>query len=331
MSDDHRRQYRLRSPRTTPTATPRLADELGRSFAEYGFAIIRDHGIPADLIARAEEKSKQFFALPEEVKSNTSSKGRAARAATPRSGSRPPRARQSTTSRNSGTSAATCRRATRSATYMPHNVWPAEVPGFHDTFEELYATFDAAGLKVLSAIARYLGLDEDYFADTVRDGNSVHAPAALSAAERADGEHIRAGAHEDINTITLLLGAEEAGLELLTKDGRWLPVSPAGRAGGQHRRHAAAADQRPSALDHAPRGQPDPGAGGQCALLDAVLPPLPPRFPDRGAAGHGAARASSRNGRRSPRTTTSRSGCARSSSSSRRLGGGFILSSWQHI
>ena len=45
-----------------------FAERLGGSFARYGFAIIADHGIPADLIARAEEKARAFFALPEEVK-----------------------------------------------------------------------------------------------------------------------------------------------------------------------------------------------------------------------------------------------------------------------
>src|SRR3546814_20621946 len=42
----------------------------------------------------------------------------------------------------------------------------------------------------------------------------------------APAKGIRAEEHEDINTITLLLGAEEAGLEILDKDGSWLPVSP---------------------------------------------------------------------------------------------------------
>ena len=110
--------------------------------------------------------------------------------------------------------------------HMPDNLWPAEVPSFRDTFQELFATFDRTGLKVLRAIARYLKIDEDYFEDAVRDGNSVLRALHYPPQTQPTGEHIRAGAHEDINAITLLLGAEEAGLELLTKDGRWIPVSP---------------------------------------------------------------------------------------------------------
>jgi isopenicillin N synthase-like dioxygenase len=109
---------------------------------------------------------------------------------------------------------------------MPDNVWPQEVESFKDTFQELYATFDRTGLKILKAIARYLKIDEDYFVDTVRDGNSVMRLLHYPPIQGEPGSHVRAGAHEDINTITLLLGAEEGGLELLTRDGRWLPVSP---------------------------------------------------------------------------------------------------------
>ena len=108
---------------------------------------------------------------------------------------------------------------------MPPNLWPAEVESFKATFLELFAAFDRTGAKLLEAIARYLNLAPDYFVDTVRDGNSVlrllHYPPIPG-----DGPNVRAGAHEDINTITLLLGAEEAGLQLLDRDGDWVPVTP---------------------------------------------------------------------------------------------------------
>jgi isopenicillin N synthase-like dioxygenase len=95
-----------------------------------------------------------------------------------------------------------------------------------ETFEAIFAAFETSGARILSAIALHLGLDERFFDATVDQGNSVlrllHYPPV---AEAREGE-IRAAAHGDINTITLLLGAEEAGLQLLTKAGQWLPVSP---------------------------------------------------------------------------------------------------------
>jgi isopenicillin N synthase-like dioxygenase len=202
-----------------------FAQELGESFERYGFAVIADHGIPAELIARAEEKARAFFALPEEAKrAYHLAGGGGARGYTPFG-----------IETAKGATAHDLKEFWHVGRELPQghpfndvmaaNVWPKEVESFRDTFLELFAAFDAAGLRILEAIARYLGLDPLYFEDTVRDGNSVlrllHYPPVSG-----EGPEIRAGAHEDINTITLLLGAEEAGLQLLDRDGNWLPVAP---------------------------------------------------------------------------------------------------------
>ena len=208
----------------TPVAD--LADELGNSFAEYGFAIVRDHGVPSELIARAEEKSRAFFALPEEVKMQYHLKGMGgARGYTPFGIERAKDA-QVHDLKEFWHVGRTLPPGHPLEQYMQPNVWPEEVESFRDTFETLFGEFEKCGLRILSAIALHLGLEEHFFDPTVKDGNSVmrllHYPPVPVEAEG----RIRAAAHEDINTITLLLGAEEAGLELLTKDGRWLPVSP---------------------------------------------------------------------------------------------------------
>lgn len=202
-----------------------FAQKLGKSFEEYGFAVIADHGIPEDLIHRAEEKAKAFFALPEETKRQYALGQGGARGYTP-FGIETAKGHKAHDLKEFWHVGRELPEGHKFTDVMSPNVWPAEVPGFKETFLELYDTFDRTGLKILSAIARYLGVDEDYFADTVRDGNSVMRLLHYPPQTEPTGEHIRAGAHEDINTITLLLGAEEAGLELLTKDGRWIPVSP---------------------------------------------------------------------------------------------------------
>jgi isopenicillin N synthase-like dioxygenase len=203
-----------------------FAQKLGRSFEEYGFAIIADHGIPDELIHRAEDKAKAFFALPEEVKHKyLIPGGGGARGYTP-FGIETAKGHKAHDLKEFWHVGRDLPRGHRFRDHMPDNLWPSEIPGFKDTFLELFATFDAAGLKVLKAIARYLKIDEDYFEDAVRDGNSVLRALHYPPQSEPTGEHIRAGAHEDINAITLLLGAEEAGLELLTRDGRWIPVSP---------------------------------------------------------------------------------------------------------
>jgi isopenicillin N synthase-like dioxygenase len=203
-----------------------FAQKLGRSFEEYGFAIIANHGIPDELIHRAEVKAKAFFALPEEVKRKyLIPGGGGARGYTP-FGIETAKGHKAHDLKEFWHVGRDLPPGHKFRDHMPDNLWPSEVHDFRTTFTELFATFDAAGLKVLKAIARYLKIDENYFEDAVRDGNSVLRALHYPPQNEPTGEHIRAGAHEDINAITLLLGAEEAGLELLTRDGRWIPVSP---------------------------------------------------------------------------------------------------------
>ena len=212
----------LNASRTDPQG---FARELGESFERYGFAIIADHGIPADLITRADEKARAFFALPEEVKrSYRMSGGGGARGYTP-FGIETAKGATEHDLKEFWHVGRQLPEGHRFSEVMAANVWPNEVEGFRETFLELFAAFDTAGLRILEAIARHLGLAPDYFEDTVEDGNSVlrllHYPPVSP-----DAPGVRAGAHEDINTITLLLGAEEAGLQLLDRDGEWLAVSP---------------------------------------------------------------------------------------------------------
>ncbi|HEY4070778.1 MAG TPA: 2-oxoglutarate and iron-dependent oxygenase domain-containing protein [Sphingomicrobium sp.] len=203
-----------------------FAEMLGRSFEDYGFAIIADHGIPDELIHRAEKNAKAFFALPEEVKRKYQvAGGGGARGYTP-FGIETAKGARAHDLKEFWHVGRDLPEGHRFRDHMPDNLWPSEVPGFRDTFLELYSAFDRAGLKILKAIVGYLEVGEDYFEDAVRDGNSVLRALHYPPQKEPAGEHIRAGAHEDINAITLLLGAEEAGLELLTRDGRWIPVSP---------------------------------------------------------------------------------------------------------
>ncbi|KWV93644.1 isopenicillin N synthase family oxygenase [Erythrobacter sp. AP23] len=202
-----------------------IADELGRSFEEYGFAVIRDHGIPQDLIDRAEALAKEFFALPDEVKKAYHIPGGGgARGYTP-FGTEKAKDAEVHDLKEFWHVGRELPEGHELSEYMADNVWPEEVEGFRKTFTELYAAFEEAGGRVLEGIALHLGLDREFFAPTVEDGNSVMRLLRYPPLEGEEAEGaIRAAAHGDINTITLLLGAEEAGLELLTKQGEWKAV-----------------------------------------------------------------------------------------------------------
>jgi isopenicillin N synthase-like dioxygenase len=202
-----------------------FAQALGQSFQRFGFGIIADHGINAALIDRAWALTRAFFELPANQKAKYHLPGKAgARGYTP-FGIETAKGATENDLKEFWHVGRELPDGHRYGDVMPPNLWPDEVPEFRETFISLYAEFDRVGAKLLSAIARFLGLAPDWFQEPVRDGNSVmrllHYPPV---SPEAPG--VRAGAHEDINLITLLLGAEEAGLELLDRDGRWLAVKP---------------------------------------------------------------------------------------------------------
>ena len=201
-----------------------FARRLGDSFARYGFAVVADHGLVQSRVEAAIDDAKAFFALPETAK----------------------RAYLTGTGGQRGYTSFGVETAKDAAhfdlkefwhmgrdlppghpyrTVMPANVWPTEIPSFQADVRWLYTALDQLGGQILEAIAHYLGLERGHFANKVEAGNSIlrllHYPPVPK-----DGPNIRAGAHEDINVITLLLGAEEAGLEVLDRDGRWLAIDP---------------------------------------------------------------------------------------------------------
>jgi isopenicillin N synthase-like dioxygenase len=200
-----------------------FASAIGSSFETFGFAVVTDHGIDPALIERGWAMTREFFALPVATKLAYDAKANAGQRGYTAFGVEIAKDADRHDLKEFWHVGRDLPPGHRFRDHMPDNVWPAEVPGFKPALSELYAAFDVAGARILSAIARHLGLAPDWFAPAIENGNSIlrllHYPPIP---EDADG--IRAGAHEDINAITLLLGAEEAGLQLLTRDGDWMPV-----------------------------------------------------------------------------------------------------------
>jgi len=198
---------------------------LGDSFQRFGFAVISDHGLAQDRIAAALAAARAFFALPEAAKLAYRLPNAGQRGYTP-FGVETAKGQAHHDLKEFWHTGRELPPDHPFRAIMADNLWPeTEVPGFHDAVGWLYGALDAMGLKVLEAIAAWLGLQRGFFTPTVDHGNSVlrllHYPPVPE-----DGPHIRAGAHEDINVITLLLGAEEAGLEVQDRDGRWIAINP---------------------------------------------------------------------------------------------------------
>jgi isopenicillin N synthase-like dioxygenase len=202
-----------------------FATALGASFARHGFAVVADHGLDQARLEAALADARTFFALPDAVKRESWVEGgKGQRGYTPfgvetAKGSRHADLKEFWHVGRELPGGHPLRRA------MPANVWPETPIGFRAHTLWLFEALEDLGGRLLRAIARHLALKATFFDEPTACGNSVlrllHYPPTTG-----DGPHIRAGAHEDINAITLLLGAEEAGLEILEPDGQWLPIDP---------------------------------------------------------------------------------------------------------
>ena len=202
-----------------------FAQAFGASFRSFGFAVVTDHGIDPKLIDSAWTATRQLFELPEEAKRRYYSAELAGQRGYTPFGTEIAKDAAHVDLKEFWHVGRDLPAGHRFRDHMPDNIWPTELAEFEAIFTDMYAAFDRAGNQLLSAIARYLGLAPDWFADKVDHGNSVmrllHYPPIP-----ADAPGIRAGAHGDINLITLLLGAEEGGLQLLTRQGEWLSIAP---------------------------------------------------------------------------------------------------------
>ncbi|MBJ6980778.1 isopenicillin N synthase family oxygenase [Luteimonas sp. MC1572] len=200
-------------------------DELGAAYREWGFAGIRNHGIGQPLIDDAYAAFKAFFALPDDVKKRYHvAGGGGARGYTPFGVETAKDSKHFDLKEfwHIG------REIPDDSPYrevMDANVWPAEVPGFRAAGYALYQALDELGSQVLRALALHIDLPETYFADKTDSGNSILRPIHYPPITADDIPNVRAGAHGDINLITLLVGASAAGLEVLSHNGEWVPFT----------------------------------------------------------------------------------------------------------
>ena len=202
-----------------------FVDELGAAYREWGFCGIRGHGIPEQLIDDSYRAFRDFFALPEASKRNYHIAGSGgARGYTP-FGIETAKDSSHFDLKEFWHVGREILRDSKYSALMPANQWPEEVPDFRRCALGLYQALDDLGSRVLSALATNLGLAGDWFADKTNFGNSILRPIHYPPITSLDIPNVRAGAHEDINLITLLVGASAEGLEVLSRKGEWVPFT----------------------------------------------------------------------------------------------------------
>lgn len=199
--------------------------QLGHAFEETGFVAVKNHGIPDALIAQLYELTAGFFNLPASAKAAYEIEGLAGQRGYTSFGREHAKGFDAPDLKEFFQFGQEVADNDPMKAEYPENVQVNEVPDFTPTLMQAYKAFEKSGSELLQAIALYLGLDEQYFHEHVHNGNSIlraiYYPPITSEPKSA----IRAEQHEDINLITLLVGASADGLEILSKQDQWVPVT----------------------------------------------------------------------------------------------------------
>jgi isopenicillin N synthase-like dioxygenase len=211
------------------TRKAKFVKDLGNAYENIGFVSIKNHGLSDDLVANLYGSIQKFFTMPDEIKKKYEivelagqrgyiSKGREkAKDHAVADLKEFYHVGQTVTDENDPIKKE-----------YPDNIFPDELPELKTYTLEAYRTLEAAGTQMLRAIALHLGLDENYFDDKVKFGNSILRPIHYFPIENPDllaPDAVRAAAHGDINLITLLMGASAEGLQVLRRDNKWIPIT----------------------------------------------------------------------------------------------------------
>lgn len=207
----------------------RFSDDIGKAFNETGFVTIANHGMTRELMDELYAEVKRFFSMTEEQKLKyeiadlAGQRGYTSKGREKAKDSKTPDLKEFWQSGQVVTDGDLVKGE------YPDNIQVDELPAFNKITREVYQRLEEAGKHLLHAISVYLNLPENYFDNKVHNGNSIlraiHYFPIMDPDSLPD-DAVRAGAHEDINLITLLIGASADGLEVLTRDGRWYAVKP---------------------------------------------------------------------------------------------------------
>ncbi|WP_448539117.1 isopenicillin N synthase family dioxygenase [Schleiferia thermophila] len=207
-----------------PEARKLFVQQLGKAYEEIGFVAVKNHGLSDELRDRLYDKVQQFFSLPADVKARYEIPGLAGQRGYTSFGKEHAKGHNKGDLKEFFQFGQWVSGPVDGEVY-PENVYVAEVEGFNEVAREVYKTLETTGIHMLRAIALYLGLDEFYFDSWVHNGNSILRAIHYPPITREPDDAVRAAQHEDINLITLLMGASAEGLEVLNKKGQWIPVT----------------------------------------------------------------------------------------------------------
>ena len=199
--------------------------ELGKAYEEIGFVAVKNHGLSDALCAELYTQVKEFFTLSKEEKEAYEIEGLAGQRGYVSFGKEHAKNKNEGDLKEFWHFGQTVEDNDPIKKEYPDNVKVNELPKFNAIGREVYQKLEATGREMLRAIALHLNLDENYFDAKIHNGNSILRPIHYPPITHEPKDAVRAAEHEDINLITLLMGASADGLQVLNKSGEWISVT----------------------------------------------------------------------------------------------------------
>jgi isopenicillin N synthase-like dioxygenase len=203
----------------------RFINDLYRGLKDYGFFVLVDHPLSDSLLQKAYSMSEEFFSLPRNTKEKYALRDNGFQRGYTPFGQEHAKDSPVGDLKEFWHVGRNLPEGHRYNSLYPKNIWPSETPQFGNVFSEIYSALEMCGDIILEALTLPLELEKTFFKKMTKDGNSIlrllHYPPLPPD---RDPRSIRAAAHEDINLITLLVSASASGLELMDRDGTWLPI-----------------------------------------------------------------------------------------------------------
>lgn len=202
-----------------------FVQKLGEAFEGVGFVAVKNHGLSDGLISTLYNEVKSFFDLPEELKKKYEIEGLGGQRGYTSFGKEHAKGSNAGDLKEFWHFGQEVTDGDPVKSEYPDNILCSELPDFNSSGLSAYRGLENCGIHLLRAIALHLSLDERYFDGWIHNGNSILRPIHYPPITSEPKSAIRAGAHEDINLITLLIGASAEGLEILNKQGEWVAVT----------------------------------------------------------------------------------------------------------
>lgn len=209
-----------------PDRKAKFVQEIGAAYEEIGFVALKNHFLDDTLVEGLYKEVKSFFALPLEDKAKYEIEGGGGQRGYISFGKEHAKGRKEGDLKEFWHFGQEASADANLIEEYPENVQVTELEKFNETGMVAYRMLEKTGIYVLRALALYIGLDEFYFDHWASNGNSILRPIHYPPITEEPKGAVRAGAHGDINLITLLMGASAGGLQVLRMDGEWIDAVP---------------------------------------------------------------------------------------------------------